>query len=112
MILGHEFAGTIESVGDGVTGFAVGDRVVCGAGISVRRMPDVPSGRTNLCRSYHTVGLHRDGGLAGFVAVPASIVFDATALGAAPRHPRARPADGDRGPRGAPQRPRALGRTP
>jgi len=29
-VLGHEWAGTIAAVGDGVTGWAVGDRVVCG----------------------------------------------------------------------------------
>lgn len=81
VILGHEFAGTIESVGEGVTGFAVGTRVVCGAGISCGECPMCLRGRTNLCRTYHTVGLHKNGGLAGFVAVPASIVYDATASG-------------------------------
>lgn len=81
VILGHEFAGTIEAVGEGVTGFELGARVVCGAGISCGECLMCRRGRTNLCRSYHTVGLHRDGGLAGFVAVPAGIVYDATASG-------------------------------
>jgi len=79
VVLGHEFAGTIEAVGADVTGFAVGARVVCGAGISCGECTMCLRGRTNLCRSYHTVGLHKDGGLAGFVVVPASIVYDATA---------------------------------
>ena len=81
VILGHEFAGTIEAVGEGVTGFALGARVVCGAGISCGECHMCRKGRTNLCTSYHTVGLHKDGGLAGYVVVPASIVYDATASG-------------------------------
>ncbi|TXN29373.1 zinc-dependent alcohol dehydrogenase [Lacisediminihabitans profunda] len=81
VVLGHEFAGTIEAIGEGVTGFEIGARVVCGAGISCGECLMCRRGRTNLCSKYHTVGLHRDGGLAGFVAVPASIVYDATASG-------------------------------
>jgi threonine dehydrogenase-like Zn-dependent dehydrogenase len=30
-------------------------------------------GRTNLCLSYHTLGFHRDGGMAQYVTAPASI---------------------------------------
>ena len=81
IVLGHEFAGTIEAIGEGVTGFEIGARVVCGAGISCGECLMCRRGRTNLCRSYHTVGLHRDGGLAGYVVVPASIVYDATPSG-------------------------------
>jgi threonine dehydrogenase-like Zn-dependent dehydrogenase len=81
VILGHEFAGTIESVGEGVAGLTVGALVVCGAGISCGECPMCLRGRTNLCRNYHTVGFHKDGGLAGYVAVPASIVYDASASG-------------------------------
>jgi len=33
-VLGHEFVGRVAALGDGVTGFAVGDRVVTGAGAS------------------------------------------------------------------------------
>ncbi|HRN28421.1 MAG TPA: alcohol dehydrogenase catalytic domain-containing protein, partial [Terrimesophilobacter sp.] len=32
--LGHEFAGTVEALGEGVTSVAVGARVVSGAGVS------------------------------------------------------------------------------
>jgi len=81
VVLGHEFAGTVEAIGEGVEGFAAGDRVVCGAGISCGTCVMCRRGRTHLCRTYHTVGLHRDGGLAQFVAVPASIVFNATPSG-------------------------------
>lgn len=79
--LGHEFAGTVAALGAGVTGLEVGAAVVCGAGIACGECKPCRNGRTNLCRSYHTAGLQVDGGLAGYVSVPANILFDASASG-------------------------------
>jgi threonine dehydrogenase-like Zn-dependent dehydrogenase len=79
--LGHEFAGVVEAVGDGVTSIAPGATVVCGAGISCGECKFCLQGRTNLCRSYRTAGLQVDGGLAGYVVVPARILLDVTASG-------------------------------
>ncbi|CAN5142544.1 2,3-butanediol dehydrogenase [soil metagenome] len=79
--LGHEFAGTIEAVGEGVTSLSVGATVVCGAGISCGECKPCRAGRTNLCRSYTTIGFHHNGGLAGYVVAPAGIVLDATDSG-------------------------------
>lgn len=71
-IPGHEFSGTVIAVGEGVTGFAAGDLVTCGAGVSCGTCPPCRSGRTNMCLSYWTVGLHADGALAEQVVAPAS----------------------------------------
>ncbi|MEO5920349.1 MAG: alcohol dehydrogenase catalytic domain-containing protein [Pseudolysinimonas sp.] len=79
--LGHEFAGVVEAVGEGVTSIAPGATVVCGAGISCGECKFCRGGRTNLCRSYRTAGLQIDGGLAGYVTVPAGILLDVTASG-------------------------------
>jgi len=81
VVLGHEFAGTVEAVGLGVDGFPVGAVVVSGAGVSCGSCVMCRAGRTNLCRSYSTVGFHRDGGLAGYAVVPAHTLLDATASG-------------------------------
>lgn len=81
VVLGHEFAGTVEAVGPDVTSLPVGARVVCGAGVSCGDCGPCSQGRTNLCRSYATLGFHRGGGLAGYVVAPASIVLDATDSG-------------------------------
>lgn len=78
--LGHEFAGVVEDVGDGVD-LPLGATVVCGAGISCGRCRPCRDGRTNLCREYRTTGLQVDGGLAGFVTVPASILLDVSETG-------------------------------
>jgi (R,R)-butanediol dehydrogenase / meso-butanediol dehydrogenase / diacetyl reductase len=81
VVLGHEFAGTVEAVGPGVAGLAVGALVVSGAGISCGTCVMCAAGRTNLCRSYTTVGFHRDGGLAGYAVVPAQTLLDVTTSG-------------------------------
>lgn len=79
--LGHEFAGVVEALGEGVSSPPVGATVVCGAGISCGECKPCRSGRTNLCRSYVTAGLQRDGGLAGYVSVPAGILLDVSHTG-------------------------------
>ena len=71
--LGHEFTGTVVAVGAEVTSFRRGDRVVSGSGISCGQCAWCKEGRTNLCASYKTLGLHVDGGLADLVMVPATV---------------------------------------
>lgn len=73
VVLGHEFVGRVVAVGEEVEDLAVGDRVVSGAGVSCGACEWCRAGRTNLCASYHTLGLHVDGGLAEFVTTPAGI---------------------------------------
>lgn len=73
VVLGHEFTGQVIAAGSDVTGFPDGTRVVSGAGISCGRCEWCAEGRTNLCASYQTLGLHRDGGLAEYVLSPAAI---------------------------------------
>lgn len=72
MILGHEFIGEIVSDAGASSGFAKGDIVASGAGISCGTCKRCQQGRTNLCERYVTLGLNRDGGMAQFVAVPTS----------------------------------------
>jgi (R,R)-butanediol dehydrogenase / meso-butanediol dehydrogenase / diacetyl reductase len=73
LVLGHEFVGRVEAVGDGVESIAVDDRVVSGAGVSCGECAWCRAGRTNLCASYYTLGLSAPGGLAEQVMSPASI---------------------------------------
>lgn len=82
VVLGHEFTGTVEAVGEGVD-LPLGAQVVCGAGISCGECKPCRAGRTNLCRRYRTAGLQVDGGLAEFVRVPAGTVQDVSAWGLA-----------------------------
>lgn len=81
VVLGHEFAGVVESVGAGVTTLVPGAHVVCGAGISCGECRPCSQGRTNLCAQYRTAGLQIDGGLAEFAVVPATTLLDVTESG-------------------------------
>ena len=71
MVLGHEFVGEVAEPGDGAR-TPVGAVVASGAGVSCGRCDRCRQGRTNLCRSYYTLGLNTAGGMAEFVAVPES----------------------------------------
>ncbi len=73
VVLGHEFVGRVADLGAEVTALHVGDRVVSGAGISCGHCFWCLRRRTNLCADYRTLGLQIDGGLAEYVASPASI---------------------------------------
>lgn len=79
--LGHEFAGVVDAVGAGVASPTVGATVVCGAGVACGECKPCRQGRTNLCRSYTTLGFHHDGGLAGYVTAPADILLDVSDTG-------------------------------
>jgi (R,R)-butanediol dehydrogenase/meso-butanediol dehydrogenase/diacetyl reductase len=73
LVLGHEFVGRVTALGEGVADFAVGDRVVTGAGASCGQCEWCRASRTNLCAHYYTLGLHTHGGLATAAKTPASI---------------------------------------
>ncbi len=77
-IIGHEFVGTVVATGPLVQRLSIGAVVVSGSGISCGRCRNCLKGRTNLCSTYHTLGLQRDGGLAQFVSAPESVLFDAS----------------------------------
>jgi 2-desacetyl-2-hydroxyethyl bacteriochlorophyllide A dehydrogenase len=72
--LGHEWSGTVVTVGPGVNGLAAGARCVaegmipCGACVSCR------SGATNVCETYDEVGFTREGGASDEIIVPARLV--------------------------------------
>ncbi len=70
-ILGHEFVGTVVEAGGNVKSY-VGKKVACGAGVSCGNCKRCKEGRTNLCDHYYTLGLSTHGGLAEFVAAPAT----------------------------------------
>jgi D-arabinitol dehydrogenase (NADP+) len=76
LIPGHELAGTVEAVGEGVTGIATGARVAvdpnvyCGACVFCRRQ------RNNHCLNFNAIGVTRDGAFAELVRVPAANVYD------------------------------------
>ena len=79
-LLGHEIAGTVEALGDGVDGLAPGQAVTilpyfnCGSCHACRM------GRLNACRNNQTMGVQREGAMTGAVVVPATKVVAAEGL--------------------------------
>lgn len=73
-VIGHEFAGEIMEVGANVDNLAVGDRVVVEPILYCGECYACKSGRPNVCEHLEVLGVHRDGGMAEFIVVPAKNV--------------------------------------
>ena len=71
---GADGAGVVESVGEGVTGVAVGDEVVLNPAVSCRRCPTCLAGESPLCPRFGILGEHRWGAHGQLVVVPAENV--------------------------------------
>lgn len=74
-ILGHEFCGVVDEVGDGVTGFAPGDRVVSSMYVACGRCPACIAGDHRRCARFAMFGFGQafgslQGGQAEYVRVP------------------------------------------
>lgn len=68
VVLGHESAGVVTEVGADVTGWRVGDRVVCETAAEICGVCALcRSGRYNLCPDRKGYGLRRDGAMAEYV---------------------------------------------
>lgn len=71
MILGHEAAGTIAGLGDGVVKFAEGDRVLIPAVFTCGDCAYCRTGRENICLNMKMLGNNMDGAYAEYTVVPA-----------------------------------------
>jgi len=76
VIFGHEISGDIEDVGEGVSKFGKGDRVIVSSVISCGRCYYCSAGRENLCKQSKTIGIDIDGGYAEYISVPEDNVFN------------------------------------
>jgi D-arabinose 1-dehydrogenase-like Zn-dependent alcohol dehydrogenase len=70
--LGHEPAGTIESIGAGVEGWRVGDRVALHVGAGCGSCRACASGHPMSCPSIQCPGLHIDGAFAEALRIPSA----------------------------------------
>ncbi|HEY62255.1 MAG TPA: zinc-binding dehydrogenase [Anaerolineae bacterium] len=70
-IPGADGAGTIAALGEGVEGWAVGDRVVINSNIGCGKCDFCLAGKDNMCRNWHLLGETIRGTYAEYVTVPA-----------------------------------------
>ena len=75
MVLGHEISGTIESLGDGVSYWEEGSRVILPAVYGCRECYNCRNGRENICEKMIMFGNNIDGGYAEYVVAPANEAF-------------------------------------
>lgn len=69
-VIGHEMVGEIIAVGEAVTNFQPGDRLVCDPNISCGHCYQCRTGHTNMCENLHIHGVDRNGFFAQYACIP------------------------------------------
>lgn len=80
IVMGHEAAGIVATVGEGVTGYRVGDRVTFDSTVYCGECEFCRRGEVNLCDRRQVVGVscgdyRRPGAFAEYVTVPERILY-------------------------------------
>ncbi len=70
-VIGHEFFGLIDALGEGVDPARLGERVSVDPVVSCGHCYPCSVGRPNVCTSLQVIGVHRDGGFSDYACVPA-----------------------------------------
>lgn len=82
-IPGHEFTGTLARVGERASGLQVGQRVVADINIGCGHCYYCRRNEILNCPQMRQIGIHRDGGFAQYVSVPARQIIPAPDTAAA-----------------------------
>lgn len=88
VVLGHEFSGIVEQVGEAVTAVAAGDHVTVDPNIYCGKCMPCRMGKKQSCEHLEGIGVNRNGGFARYSLVPQtqcfrldpSVDFDAGAM--------------------------------
>jgi L-iditol 2-dehydrogenase len=80
IVMGHEAAGTVETIGEGVTKYKKGDRVTFDSTIYCGECQYCKRGQINLCDNREVIGVscgdyRRHGAFAEYVLVPERIMY-------------------------------------
>jgi len=74
-VIGHEIVGEIIETGNGVTGFAIGDRVIMDPVISCGTCYQCRIGRRNVCGKLQVRSVHVDGGYQEYIVMPQESIY-------------------------------------
>jgi len=75
LILGHEFAGIVDEVGEAVKGVQTGDRVTVNPMLACSICNYCTDERHHICQSTSFLGVDRAGCFADYIAVPESAIY-------------------------------------
>src|SRR6059036_2447990 len=75
LVIGHEFAGEIAAVGDGVADFKTGQLVTAEGHIVCGHCMQCRTGNGHICRNTRIIGVDLDGAFAEYIAMPATNVL-------------------------------------
>lgn len=67
---GHEISGTVEDIGNDVTGISKGDQVLVYPWIGCGECPACKAGNENLCDTPKSLGVFQDGGYSDYSLIP------------------------------------------
>lgn len=69
-VLGHEFSGVVEEIGEKVTNIKVGDRVAVAPLVPCGTCENCQKGEPAMCTNYSFIGSREQGAMAEYVVVP------------------------------------------
>lgn len=73
-VMGHEVAGEVEALGEGVQGFSPGDHVQLIAAIPCGECFECKNRSMSICANQESIGYQYDGGFAEWLIVPAKVM--------------------------------------
>ena len=72
---GHEFVGVVDQLGEGVTGFKLGERVSGEGHLTCGHCRNCRAGNRHLCRFTQGIGYHCTGAFAEYLVLPQENVY-------------------------------------
>ncbi|NCB41597.1 MAG: L-iditol 2-dehydrogenase [Clostridia bacterium] len=75
LVMGHEFSGRIDELGEDVKKFSKGDRVTANGSLSCGECEFCKEGRYNICKRLGFIGVGDDGCFAEYIVVEESKLF-------------------------------------
>lgn len=75
IVLGHEFSAVVDSLGEGVVGFRVGEKVTVRPQLECGNCLYCRSGHANVCKDIRVIGCTADGGGQEYFCAPANLVI-------------------------------------
>lgn len=74
-VIGHEFFGVIDAVGEAVDSRRIGERVAVDPVVSCGHCYPCSVGKPNVCSTLQVIGVHRDGGFSDYAVAPAANAY-------------------------------------